>query len=356
MHSKTIHSAKKFVLALLSVVAIQSMAVPISQIDIGDTYFIDNLMSENELVLVKRIDHERGLVKIQYTSGGIDWVSPSKLLTKSGLKKSETETAVMGTALVAGAIWAIFDPEGFRQAMNNSNSSARQNNYSAKKHQPENSINISAVPFEPVIEGEWSNENQEWIDWSEGILKSRLKKTVSIESVRTKNISFYSTGNRSVVLVEAVQTGRIGAYYLIAVRGGNNTVILDSNGTPIHKMNKMMGLSINTATEAKSYLKFFCTSISGDEGIFVVLEPDSDFLPKEILSKANIPYVQISGNASTGWKINADILYSGAIFNANFLVDRLGNVSMLDDTPKVDVNFDYNVVMDGARRIYVKQN
>ena len=39
----------------------------------------------------------------------------SKLYTKTGSKNADTEEAIVGAALVAEALWAIFDPDGFNK-------------------------------------------------------------------------------------------------------------------------------------------------------------------------------------------------------------------------------------------------
>ena len=229
-----------------------SAAVPIGDIDIGDSLYINNVFSENDLVVAKRIDKNRGLVKVQYATGEVDWIAPSKLYTKTGSKNADTEEAIVGAALVAEALWAIFDPDGFKQAMSNNNSNRFYSSQSGarqpKEHQKttRDTYDLSAVPFSPMIEGSWSNEGKQWIDWSEKTLKNELGKYVDIESVRTKRIPFYSKSNRNVVLAEAVQVGRAGAYYIIAVTEDSTKVVLNGNGDPIHEMNKLMALSINS--------------------------------------------------------------------------------------------------------------
>lgn len=335
-------------------------AVSIEDIDVGDTYYINNLFSENDLVVVKHIDRSRGLVKVQYVSGGVDWVSPSKLYTRTAARNADTEEAIVGTALVAGALWAIFDPDGFDRAMSNYNSSrssSRQSRkgYSAPQKRSKSTINISAVPFSPVVEGAWAEQGKEWKDWSEIVLNNKLGKPVSIESVRTKRIPFYSTANRKVVLAEAVQTGRAGAYYIIAVTGENTKVVLDGGGTPIHEMNKLLGLYIDGAQKAEAYLKFFTSAISADDGIFVVLEPSADYLSKQTLRKIGVKPLQVYKSNKKGWTIFADVIYGNSVFRAEFLVHTNGQVEMLNDSFKKNLSFNYRVVMDGGRRLYVRQ-
>lgn len=349
------------VVAISMSIPVIAAAVPIGDIDVGDTYFINNVFSENELVVVKRIDRARGRVKIQYSTGGVDWVAPSKLYTRSGSRKADTEEVIVGTALVAGALWAIFDPDGFERAMANNNSRRSSSNPRKERKPaqtsttPTSTVNISAVPFSPVISGSWSGQGEEWVNWAETTLKTELDKSVDIESVRTKKIPFYSTSDRNVVLAEAVQAGRAGAYYIVAETGKPTKVVLNGNGTPIHKMNKLMGLSIGSAAEAEAYLKFFTSAISADDGIFIVLEPNADYLPANLRRAIGINAIQVRQRDKKAWSILSDIIYGGSVFEAEFLVHRDGKVEMLNDSFKRDLSFEYKVVMDGPRRVYVSQ-
>ncbi len=351
------------IMALLSGVTVTtaSAAVSFGEIDVGDTYYINNIFSDNDLVVVKRVNRARGLVKVQYASGGVDWVAPSKLYTRTAARNADTEEAIVGTALIAGALWAIFDPAGFEHAMSNKNSSrsssrqSKQKKYSEAKQRSKSAVNITAVPFSPVVEGVWANQGKDWKDRSETLLNNQLGKSISIESVRTKRIPFYSNASRKVVLAEVVQSGHKGAYYIIAVAGGNTKVILDGKGTSIHEINRLLGFSIDTAKEAESYLKFFTSAISAGDGVFVVLEPNADYLPKQVLKKIGVKPIQVSRNKKEGWTIFADVIYGNNVFGAEFLVQRNGNVEMINDSFKQDLSFKYRVAMDGHRRLYVSQ-
>lgn len=352
---------KHWLLAFATAIPAISIAVPIGDIDVGETYYINNILKENDLVIVRRIDERRRLVKIEYMTGGVDWVSPESLYTRTGSRNADVEEAIVGTALVAGTLWAIFDPDGFQRAMASNNTNRPHSNQGNLGNSNEarnivkNTINISAVPFSPAVHGDWLNQGKQWIDWAETSLNNELGKFVDIESVRTKQIPFYSTPTRNVILAEAVQTGRTGAYYIIAVVGQNTQVVLNGNGGPIHTMNKQMGLSIESATAALEYLKFFTSAISADDGIFVILEPQADYLSKNAHSELKTRPISVRKKDGGAWSISSDIIYGSEIFEAEFLVHRNGNVEMISDSFKRKILFDYRVVMDGPRRVYVSQ-
>ena len=47
-------------------------------------------------------------------------------------------------------------------------------------------------------------------------------------------------------LQKLFKSARAGAYYIIAVTEDSTKVVLNGNGDPIHEMNKLMALSINS--------------------------------------------------------------------------------------------------------------
>ncbi|KHD11713.1 hypothetical protein PN36_14455 [Candidatus Thiomargarita nelsonii] len=213
---------------------------------------------------------------------------------------------------------------------------------------------ISAVPFAPVVEGAWVDKGKIWKDWSETVLLNHLGKSVAIESVRTKSIPFYSTANRNVVLAEALPTGSSGAYYIIGVTGKDAHVVLDGKGTPIHKMNDLLGISIDSAKKAESYLKFFVSAISISNGIFVILDLSPDDLSQQTLKEFGLKPVFVYAEKEIGWWIDAGMIYGNNIYDSSFLVQQDGKVEIVSDSLKGKLSFNYWVVMDESRRLYKK--
>lgn len=331
-------------------------AVPIDQISVGESYFVRNLLSANELVVVKGIDYSRELVKVQYPTGVIDWVSPTQLLGRTESENQEIGKVVVGTAVVAGALWAIFDPEGFERpiARSTGKDQAEQAQSPSKLYQTP--VPIAAVPFSPVVEGDWIEKDSSWRDWSESVLRAELGKVVSIESVRSKHIPFYAAAGRNVALIEAVETGRLGAYYVLAVIGTEaGGVVLDGTGRPIHDLNKSLGLSIESSRDARAYLKFFTSAISAEDGIFLVLDKDGSALSTASLERIGVNPMQVRQTQAGDWTIFADVIYGNDVYEAELLVGRDGYVDMVNDSHKARLSYQYQVVMDGGRRIYVKR-
>lgn len=341
-------------------------AVPIDQIEVGDSYFIHNVFSGNDLVTVRKIDYNRNVVKIEYATGGVDWVAPSKLLSNTQSREADFKDGVVGTTVVLGALWAILDPEGFkgelrkqqsRSAVNSDRSKTTVSSEpTAQGKKSDNVVAVTAVPFSPVVVGSWQSTGEDWRSWAEKKISSTLGSNVSIESVRFKRIPFYSNVTRNVVLVEAAETGRTGAYYIVHdYTAGKVTEILGGKGSSIHEINRKFGLYLSSPEQAAEYLKFFTSCISADDGIFLIVEPDDEYLSSDSLREIGISAMQVISASADGWEIGADVIYNNYLYRSKFFVSRGGLVEMKDDTPKKQIDFRYIVVMDGSRRVYVSK-
>jgi hypothetical protein len=81
-------------------VAASAAALPIRDIDPGDSYYL-SLLGENELVSVSRVDRANNRVKIRRQSGYTEWVSPSRLLTYGKSFEEDAATVAVGAVLLA---------------------------------------------------------------------------------------------------------------------------------------------------------------------------------------------------------------------------------------------------------------
>lgn len=341
-----------------------ALAVPIDSIEVGEPYYINNFLAENDLVYVRYVDLSTGRVKVQHVNGAVDWVNASDLLTQSEARNADTGEAIGTMAVVGGALWAILDPEGFEKAMSSNSADSVGSDYSdystpvattpAQSPADPSAVAISGVPFAPVLPGAWIDEGQVWVDWAEGRLVDDLKVSADIESVRIKHVPFYSTGQRDVVLAECVQTGRVGAYYILAVTESSERTVLNGNGDSIHQFNRMLGLSVDSAEEAEAYLKFFASAIAADNGIFLVLERDMEGIDDAALAEIGVSPIRVYPDGDGNWRIDADVLYGSDVFSAVFQVTRDGMVEMIEDNHKRRLAFDYVVAMEGGRRMYVR--
>ncbi|MCH6257967.1 hypothetical protein MLD52_15515 [Puniceicoccaceae bacterium K14] len=329
--------------AVISLFSFSVQAVPLNQVDIGDTYFMNNVFSDNDLVLVKRIDTARGMVKVQYDTGGIDWVNPSRLLTKTKSRDADITETVVGTALVAGALWALFDPDGFEKAtMGPKQRQSTHTKPMVSTRKPDKPVRskliekadpnqLGALPTEPTVNGHWSNQGENWVNWASKKLKSKTGHSVAIDSVRTKTLPFYSSPGREVVLAEAKSMYSPGSYFFIAVTGESIVELLGDGGEPIHSFNDQIDLVLSNSDQVREYLKFFASSIASEQGVFQIIDPHSSFLTTFQRKILNANPISIQRRPDGTWNADAMLIYGDCLVEARFEITRNGGVKMLSD-------------------------
>ncbi len=118
-----------------------------------------------------------------------------------------------------------------------------------------------------------------------------------------------------------------------------NQKLFRLNGTSpgIHEVNAKAPLLL-TEENVADYLRFFCLFVHGQEGPFYLLErPDDPLLPDK---RALQPYEKLIRSVSYDgindkghFLLSGLVMYSNALFVANFAVQPTGMIAMLDDEP-----------------------
>ena len=129
-------------------------------------------------------------------------------------------------------------------------------------------------------------------------------------------------------------------------------VRLNGTSPSIHKINAHSRPDFSTEQLAIQYLHFFCAMVHGEEGAFHVISEPSVLLerwassdsPDEVLDQLGSIHIETalkdadSENHQYGkalWRIKTDVMYSNALFEAEFHLFDSGMLQMLDDTPKL---------------------
>lgn len=147
------------------------------------------------------------------------------------------------------------------------------------------------------------------------------------------------------------------AYYLV---GAGAALFLDGESGVIHTANEKL-LRLERADVVR-YLEFFCTSVHGEMGRFLLVEsvdelewtedPEESF--KENLRAQIWPpriVSTIAAGEETGWIVESQIQYEDALFNSRFqILKASGAVEMVDDTVLAG---DLPVVSDLDRLKYI---
>ncbi|MBB3189198.1 ankyrin repeat domain-containing protein [Halomonas cerina] len=112
------------------------------------------------------------------------------------------------------------------------------------------------------------------------------------------------------------------------------------NGTspPIHEVNGKEKPFIHEAT-VLHYLTFFCFFVRGEDGPFLIVDrPENSFLAdlgerSSVIGNIFRP-PRVWGKDNRGnWRVSSLVYYADAVFLANFRVQPVGKVEMIDDTP-----------------------
>lgn len=304
-------------------------AVPIHQIQIGEGYYINNLLRDNDLVLVRDVDRSHHRVKVQYPSGVVDWVNPDKLHTRSEARKLDTQEAVIGVAGTVAAIWAILDPEGFKQSLNNAPAKAAEQ--SPNRSSP-SALNAN---IRPVVDGEWVLQE----DGVQSAFLNRISRTgwgdiaANIETIHAKKLQFHGEDR---FIVRGITKKERRAFYWLSNNDFSVLHGLSGNGNPIHEFNQKLNYTVRDSTTAYKYLKFFTSAIVGDgKNPFLIVENPAQ-IAKLIDGDDYLKEPQVSRDG-TGFIIRTNVLFQSILFETAFKVFENGMVEMIWDRPLVEL-------------------
>jgi type IV secretion system protein VirD4 len=172
--------------------------------------------------------------------------------------------------------------------------------------------------------------------------------------VHVCTLPFYDRVNWVELADRGKSPARI-AYILLGE--GQAPVALVGSSSPIQEFNARCRPRLTRETVAQ-YLEFFCSSMTGDEGRFLVIdhvseiewrEPPDESIHRELAARIRAPRVT-GGDAETGFELTASVLYGDTVFEAQFSVAPDGTVEMTDDTPLVE---DLDVIPDEKRLGYI---
>src|SRR5690606_5967562 len=102
----------------------------------------------------------------------------------------------------------------------------------------------------------------------------RFKSEYNIRRVRRLDLGFYENGH--LIEFEYVDANGIDRMWSGLVINDDLFYRLDVTSPPIHEANKVAPLRLKTVDEAASYLRFFCSYVSGEQGTFQLPEYGED--------------------------------------------------------------------------------
>jgi hypothetical protein len=166
----------------------------------------------------------------------------------------------------------------------------------------------------------------------------RIGSTDRILRVRTISLPFYRDG----ALLEAEFLDNAGVLSMMSVlSAGGQDRALNGTSPPIHDANATALVGLKSASDAATYLRFFCAFVAYEGAPFEIVDssrdiswqPTADDATKIAIGKTLRPVALWPDPEIEGWRATAAIRQRDAILYAVFKIHTDGVVEMLDSKP-----------------------
>jgi CHAT domain-containing protein len=192
----------------------------------------------------------------------------------------------------------------------------------------------------PLIPGEWQVVDKATAETLLDILFKEMpviwQGTLSqINQFRRLSLPFYP----GAYLYEGL-LGSVGgaAVFTFVVLPDKTIKLLDGRSDQIHQLNASFPISLFTSSQAKSYLKFFCSNLVSMDSSFRIVERIEDVYWAKQASAfdrqkivGHIQPLSLSKAAEGIWKANGTTQFGTGIFTVKFEIMPDGKVEMLED-------------------------
>ncbi len=159
-----------------------------------------------------------------------------------------------------------------------------------------------------------------------------------VRNVRCTPLTFYVGVTLAEVLIER-SSGSFGVFSYLDL--GGTFVHLDGSSGGIHAVNDRAGaeLRLQQVEEAEAYMRFFCSYVSGENGIFRIVERFSELgisieNPEvaDALEKLFKP-VEVLGQDDRSFVMTANVVHGDVLSCSKFRIESGGKIEMLEDDP-----------------------
>lgn len=170
------------------------------------------------------------------------------------------------------------------------------------------------------------------------VMPWEMKLLADIRQIRSLPLPFY----QDAFLLEARGLDADGRPFTLNVvahpKGG---MTLDGTSPPIHELNAVLPVRLDTEEQAKAYLRFFTSGIQAELGPFIIVEKTSDLWWKSdcdttesrAMLGLKLRPLEITKAPQGGWNAESTMVYSNVLFNTTMRVAATGVVEMNEDLP-----------------------
>jgi hypothetical protein len=116
--------------------------------------------------------------------------------------------------------------------------------------------------------------------------------------------------------------------------GAEGVIVLEGSSAPIHKLNRRIGLAIETPEAAQDYAMLFCNAVHGEEGRFHMIQSLGELAPycKGDLAPLEAMFAPVEVQADgENWRVRGLVRYGRGLFRSEFRLERDGGIEMVED-------------------------
>ncbi|MEM6393013.1 MAG: hypothetical protein AAF797_09595 [Planctomycetota bacterium] len=338
--------------ASLGCVSVSAGAVPIEEVEAGATYEINQVEVDNDVVVVRQIDHERKRVEVQYLNGPARtaWVEPDKLHTPEDARRLDAAEEFLR---VLAEVSIEQDPEQRAARLIIASIRLQQNGKLGAPAIDKPPV-VPAGLMAPQAPGDWLETQPADIIWAKLVVNQALKpaERVTLRSARKKTLPFYEQEDGQPVFLMEMADDDGGFYHALIPRGarGRHYVLLDSSHQSFDRFHANVKLRLTSPELVEDYLKFFCSTISSLRGAFHIIDPNATHLDPALLDRLNVQPMQTTLLDNGSYAVTAHLIYDDHLFLADFRVDPDGRVTMTEDKKLSKVQTTHRYEVNGYRR------
>jgi hypothetical protein len=93
----------------------QGLAADVSEISIGETYYVYNVVGDNDVVSVIDIDYSAKAVQVRHVGGGVEWVRAQDLMSRVESDAANTATNVGVAVGIMGLLYCASSPDACKK-------------------------------------------------------------------------------------------------------------------------------------------------------------------------------------------------------------------------------------------------
>lgn len=199
-------------------------------------------------------------------------------------------------------------------------------------------VAIAGWSMPPVFPGAWRDldpgERRTEIERAAGTVLADDLVSDRVGRLRALSLSFYE----DAILYEAqIRRGEKSPASLLYVRHPQGVTRINGTSPPIHEMNRQLDLVLDTREKAEDYLRFFCGSIAGDEGPFMIIESPGEVIWHENaardLAAKDIKPLTMAPADDGDWLASGTMQYANALFYFTIQLSKSGTAEMTEDEP-----------------------